>query len=97
MIKVKNNRKIRFTKQAYEELFGNKNGRQKGKLKPYLTAWEKAGHYGKFKKHEDIFYYDKYGNRKKEDQKKGEIFDKMEKEEVDFDLMYLKEHQEQMG
>lgn len=93
VLKVKNNRKIRFTKQAYEEMFGKSNGKN-GKMKPFLSAKEKSGYYGRYKKHEEIFYYDKYGNKKKDDQKKGEMFDKIEKDVVDFDLMYLKEHQE---
>jgi hypothetical protein len=78
---------------VYQELFGNdKINAQSSKFKPVLTNQEKIS--GKYQKYKDIFYYDKFGNKKKDDQKKGEIFDRIEKDVVDFDLMYLKEHQE---
>lgn len=50
-----------------------------------------------YEKKIDVFFFDKFGNKKEGEKKKGEIVDQIEKNVVEFDLMYLKEHQEQMG
>ena len=89
-------RKIRFTKKIHDS-FLKKKPSQKAvffKNPPRRNSKFLEEH---FEKKTELFYYDKYGNKKADDKRKGEMFDKIEQNVVESDLMYLKEHQEQMG
>jgi len=93
---MSNNPKIRIGSSRFLRAHNSQSSLKKISKWDFLYQIATSSSRG-MKKIFTTYYFDKFGNKKHEQEKKKELYNKLEQHNVDTDVMHLREHQEQLG